>query len=137
MSHSTRWLRSAALVLALSGCHRAGPPERDGRACAEAFLAAIRGGQVEPAWQSTSDEFKSIMGLGSFLELVAQHPALRSEAVYDSTVTRDSEGLSLAECVFHATPPASGRKTQALPTTIKVLLSAPDAEWKVDHLALE
>jgi hypothetical protein len=137
MSVLVRILLAIAPCLALIGCRGPGPADHDGRAQAEAFLASIRSGQLEPAWQSTSDEFKSIMGLDSLRELVAHNPALLSEPTYDSTLTRQHDGLTLAECVFHATPPTSGKVAPPTPTTITILLSAPTGAWKVDHMALE
>ena len=42
------------------------------------FLDELRAGRLEPAWQGTSTEFKSLMGLENLRDYVKTHPALKA-----------------------------------------------------------
>jgi hypothetical protein len=119
-------------VLALFGC--AGPASEDSRAVSSRFLDEIRSGQVEPAWQGTSSEFKSLMGLENMRDYVKRHPILKTPAEYAESRTIDRNGRTLNEHVFRATTQIRGKPVTA---TIKVLLAAGDDGWKVEHLVVE
>jgi hypothetical protein len=117
----------------------------DGRAAAAAFLDDLRAGRIEPAWQGTSVEFKSLMGLDSLRDYVRQHPALTAPAEFVAIASVESRHLTLAECTFRATPPAPAKgsrsraraRTPAGPATITVLISEDRDGWKVERLAVE
>jgi hypothetical protein len=122
------------LVLILS----CGPTENqasdNARTTAEAFLTELRGGRLESAWQSTSVEFKSIMGLENLRDYVRAHPALKAPADFVETRPLTRQGLPLSECVFHATLTAR-RKTTTV--TIKVWIAQEEGTWKVERLVVE
>jgi len=152
-NHSSRRLRRAGVsatlavltALMTAGCGRSGSAADDEtRAVAVQFLDALRAGKIQPAWASSSTEFKSLMGVENLRDYVKTHPALKGAAEFAETRTIDRNGRTLAECVFQATPPPNSKskgktkgKGKPRPSTIKVLL-APGAEgWKVEQLVVE
>lgn len=127
---------SLILITLLSvGCGRTGSAV-DGatRAIAVRFLDELRAGNLEPAWQSSSTEFKSLMGIENLRDYVKAHPALKVPAEYADSRTIDRDGRTLAEYRFHATARVRGKP---VPATIKVLLASGDDGWKVEQLAVE
>jgi hypothetical protein len=129
--------RAVLAALLLAGCARSGNVADDaGRAVAARFLDELRAGRIEPAWNETSAEFKSLMGFENLRDYVRTHPALKAPAAYASARPLNRDGLHLAEYVFHATPPPSARGQPAA-ATIKVLLAAGADGWKVEHLTVE
>ena len=124
---------AALLALALAGCGRsASEVDELGRTAASGFLDELRDGQIEPAWEGASAEFKSLMGLESLRDFVATHPALRAPAEYAES--RPSEQGGMTEYVFEATPPSAGASA---PGTIKVLVSEGADGCEVEHLSVE
>jgi hypothetical protein len=138
--HGERWSRGPATIatltaLVITGCSRPASEVGDGgRAAAVRFLDELRAGRLEPAWQGSSAEFKSLMGLESLRDYVKAHPALKAPAEYAETRAIDRNGRSMTECVFHATTKLRGKPATA---TIRVLLAPGDDGWEVEHLAVE
>lgn len=123
------------IVVVAVGCGRTGSAgDEDGRAIAVRFLDDLRAGKLEPAWQGSSTEFKSLMGVENLRDYVKTHPALKAPAEYAESRTIDRDGLSMVEHIFHATTQVRRKPVSA---TIKVLLAAGDDGWKVEHLAVE
>ena len=115
-------------LLLLAGCSRPDPATDDGaRAAAVAFLDAIRAGRIEPAWQATSGEFKSLMGLQNLEDYVRSHPPLSAPAEFAEARPVDREGLNMAEYVFRSPEAAS----------IIVLVAENDGGWTVERLSVE
>lgn len=126
---------AAALALATwaAGCGGgATPPEGDAARAAEAFLGELRAGKVEPAWDATSPEFKSLMGLDALRDLVKKNPALRGQAEFAEA--RPS-GAGLTECLFRGSN-AKPRGKPA-PVSVRVTLSPAAGGWAVERLAVE
>jgi hypothetical protein len=122
----------AFLLLALAGCGGAGSAGGEGgREAAVQFLDDLRAGRVEPAWQATSTEFKSLMGHESLRDYVKAHPALKGPAEYAES--RPIEG-ALTECRFRATTKTKGK---SVPATIKVLVGPTGEGWRVEKLSVE
>ncbi len=132
--HLHRALWAPALALVLTGCGGgSGAPAGDGAAgAAGAFLGELRAGRVEPAWEATSAEFKSLMGRDALRELVKKNSALRAPAEFAES--RPS-GVGLTECVFRGTN--AGPKKKPAAVTIRVVLSPAAGGWAVEKLAVE
>ena len=126
----------AAILLVLvsfgfSGCggSNASLPEDNGRSIAEAFLADVRGGKVDEAWEGTSAEFKSLMGKESFRGYVRRQPALKAEPAFQGAKPVENGPLKLVECTFQADKPK--------PAVIKIMLAAGPDRWHVERLSIE
>ncbi|WP_422930798.1 hypothetical protein [Singulisphaera sp. PoT] len=130
--------RASAILLSLliaAGCSKGASEANDeGRAVAVQFLDELRAGRLKPAWENSSTEFKSLMGVENLRDYIKSHPALKAQAEFAESRTVDREGRSLAEYVFHAT--AQVRK-KPVPATIKVILASGHEGWKVERLAVE
>ncbi|RUL84926.1 hypothetical protein [Tautonia sociabilis] len=121
--------------LLLGGCVGPGGEGDEGaRTAATEFLDEVRAGRLEAAWQGTSAEFKSLMGLENLRDFVRAHPVLGEPAEYAETRALDRGGLDLAECVFLA--PAFP-KGAAGGSTITVLVAEGDEGWAVERLTVD
>lgn len=125
-------------LLLLAGCGGgggAGATDEDGRALATRFLDEIRAGQIDPAWRdSTSPEFKSLMGAESLRDYMKAHPALKGPAEHAESHPVEHPGGPQFEHAFRGTTRIRNKTT---PATIKVLVAPGDGGWKVEHLAVE
>lgn len=122
-----------ALVIGVAGCNGSSTPVVDDAAhAAEAFLGELRAGKVEPAWNATSPEFKSLMGLDALRDLVKKTPALRGAAEFAET---RAAGVGLTECVFRGSNAKPRGKPS--PASVRVALSSGSEGWKVERLAVE
>lgn len=117
--------------LALSGCGR-GAAQGDGQERAAQFLDTIRAGQIDPAWQMTSAEFRSLMGMENLRDFAKTHPALLQPAEHSAAAEVERAGSSMVEHTFQTKP--AGRVNAA---TIRVLVSPGKDGWVVEHLAAE
>ncbi|OJW08358.1 MAG: hypothetical protein BGO49_13250 [Planctomycetales bacterium 71-10] len=121
------------LAIWVAGCGGGSTPAGDDAArAAGAFLGELRAGKVEPAWDATSREFKSLMGLDALRDLVKKNPALRGEAEFAEALP--SAG-GLTECVFRGSN-AKPRGKPA-PVSVRVTLSPGAGGWAVERLAVE
>lgn len=131
-----------ALAASLGIACSAGPgaPE-DGRAVAAAFLDEIRAGRVGPAWDGTSVEFKSMMGLESLRDCVRRYPAMAGPAEFVEGHPIGDKGVELAEYTFKATAPPKTRGGRPrggsgpATSTIRITTARVDGAWKVERLA--
>jgi hypothetical protein len=122
-------------VLLVAGCGRsAGQWDEQARTSAVQFLDELRTGRLEPAWQSCSTEFKSLMGLENLRDYVKTHAALKSPAEFTEARPIDRNGQTMAECRFRGTWKQRGKEVT---TTIKVLVASADEGWKVEQVAVE
>jgi hypothetical protein len=71
-------------------------PTDDPGGVAAAFLAEVRAGKVDQAWDGTGTEFKSFMGKDQFRQFVKKHAALKTQATAGETTAQGA----LRECVF-------------------------------------
>jgi hypothetical protein len=101
--------------------------EAKARDTAAQFLARLRDGKADEAWQSTSAEFKSLQGRDTFRSYVRSKKALKSPAEFRRFEPKPGP-LPLADCVFQ---PASGgpivvtlgggvRETVPMPTVMRL-----------------
>lgn len=127
----------ACLVLAAGGYGIAtwlfsgpAPPVRDGQDVTEPFLAAVREGRADEAWESTTAEFKSAEGRESFRKR-AQHPALQQELEFAGYQETEVSGLVRGEATYRtpdgATPAAH----------VNLLLAVENGTWKVEWMTIE
>ncbi len=132
--------RIALVVVALasaggSGCSQSAPEADAGRAIASAFLDEIRQGRVDAAWDGTTAEFKSRLGLEGLRGLVRKNRALREPAEFVAFAPVERDGLKLAEYSFR-TAKGKGKKS-AKEVLVKVILAREDGAWKVEWMSLE
>ena len=126
----------ACLVLAAAGygivtwlLSGPAPPLRDGQDVTEPFLAAVREGRADEAWESTTAEFKSAEGRESFRQR-ARHPALQQQLVFDGYKETEVSGLVRGESTYF-TPPGT---TPAARVTL--LLAVENGTWKVEWMTI-
>lgn len=127
MIRSVIFIAMTAGLASLVGCGSSAPPD-NGVDVATAFLADIRDGKVDSAWESTTAEFKSFMGKERLRIFVRQHPVLKKPAKSAGAQVVSVQGLSRNECTFR---PESGTEN------IKVLLAVEDGTWRVERLNVE
>lgn len=106
------------------------PPARDGRDVTEPFLAAIRAGHADEAWESTTAEFKSAEGRESFRKR-AQHPPLQQQLEFAGYKETEVSGLVRGEATYQ-TPPGATPVAR-----VRLLLSVEDETWKVEWMTVE
>jgi len=94
-------------------------PVADPAMTAAAFLAEIRSGKADLAWEGTGSEFKSFMGRDQFRQFVKNHAGLRIAAVAGESVATGP----LRECSFTC-------------GTLKVvvIVGPVDGHWKVEGI---
>ena len=124
------------LEAGLAGCGGSflGGSSGDGRGAATQFLTELREGRLEPAWQGTTSEFKSLMGLENLRDCVKTHPALKGPADYVEARDAARDGRTMVEHVFRAEGRIRGKPVTS---TVKVLVAAGDGDWGVEHLRIE
>jgi hypothetical protein len=117
-------------MAAWPGCSSSSPDPDASRATAARFLDEIRAGRVSEAWESTSTEFKSLLGREGLEGYVRTHPALKEKEPADfiSFNTAERSGLPLGECTFRS----ASRKS-----AVKVLLARENGAWKVERLTVD
>src|SRR5262245_27653987 len=118
----------------IAGCSRGQPPADAaiGQRVADAFLAQVRAGLLDAAWQSTSAEFKSDEGRESFIRDIKSKPALSVTLSFLSYEITDLNGLKRGQCLY-ASP--AGSKTPA--ARVRIVVGKDSGEWKVDGLFVE
>jgi hypothetical protein len=100
----------------------------DGRPVAENFLAQIRAGQVDAAWESTTAEFKSDEGREQFRQYVARNPLLRQPLEFAEYQATELNGLPRGQCLF---------KSAASPSKVRVILAREAKAWKAEGIVVE
>ena len=143
MSHPIR----IGLVLATLGtacigisCGRSSAARDDaGKEVAATFLREIGAGRVDPAWQATTVEFKSLMGSDSLRDYARNHPALKGTAEFLDSHPIEASGGRMVEYRFRATPPPARSKPKNAPgpTTFRVMVDSRDDPPKVERLAAD
>jgi hypothetical protein len=128
---ATGLLLAALFSQSLPGCGRA-TGVGDGRDEAVGFLDLLRTGLIEPAWQRTSTEFRSLMGQENLRDYVRSRPGLSNPTEHTGSAEVERGGRSMVEHTFRPVPagPASA-------ATIKVLLANGAGGWEVEHLTVE
>ena len=121
-------------------CGRTSPAQVDeGQGVAASFLDELRAGQVDPAWQATAVEFKSLMGADSLRDYVRTHPALKAKAEFVASHPVEASPGRRVNYQFQATPPPTRTrsKTPPGPATIRVMLDFATSPPKVERLTVE
>lgn len=107
------------------------PSVEEGRATADAFLAAIRDGKAAEAWQSTTAEFKSAEGREVFLKRVKKTPVLKAPTDFVSMQSVEVGDQQRGEFLYRsATGDTAGK-------TVRLLVSNEYGEWKVDRMTTD
>ncbi len=122
------------LAAAVMGCSR-GQPVADsavGQKVADEFVAKILAGQLEPAWESTTAEFKSDEGRESFIREVRAKPAMRGPINFLGYEMVDLNGLKRGQCLYELT---GGQKSA--PGKLRILVANENGSWRVDGLFME
>jgi len=127
---------AACFALTPAGCGASGPgPNADGREAAAQFLGDLRADRLGPAWQGTTPEFKSLMGLESLRDCVKAHTALKGPAEYVESRDASRDGRAMVEHVFKAEGRTRGKPVTS---TVKLLVTrAGDGSWSVEYLRVE
>jgi hypothetical protein len=118
------------LVLRRQAATQAPPDEV--QAAAAKFLDQVREGQVEQAWNDTTAEFKSMLGLDGFRQLVRTHPDLKQKAEFQGLEMITRNEIPLASCRFQVQD-VKRKKT----TELKVIFAREQGVWKVERLLLD
>ncbi len=124
-------LAAIAILVVITITWMRGPKSlgaNEGQAIAASFLSEIRAGRVDAAWEGTTTEFKSMLGLEGLRSLVKKHPVLRQEAGFVREGELLSNGITLREVVFRGDQAGS---------EVKVLLAPDSGSWKVERLIAE
>lgn len=129
-----RWLLPVLLAASLTSCNHRQPPADPavGQRVADAFLAQLRAGQVDQAWQSTTAEFKSYEGRESFARYVRQHPYLKQPLTFVEYQVGELNGLPRGQCLYQ--PPSSAKSKDL---KIRVAVAQEANEWKVEGVFVE
>ena len=135
------WTWLMLLILAVGiGCGKNSPARiEEGQGVASAFLDELRAGRIDPAWQATTVEFRSLMGADSLRDYVRTHPALKGTAEFQEAQPRADTGGRLVDYQFLATPPktSSRSKTPPSPVTVRVMLNYATSPPQVERLSVE
>ncbi|MBA3312744.1 MAG: hypothetical protein H0T47_05550 [Planctomycetaceae bacterium] len=107
------------------------PGVDEGRVVADAFLASIRDGRPDDAWQSTTAEFKSAEGREVFRKRVAKMPVLKSPLEFVSMQTVEVGDQSRGEFLYRSSQGETAGKT------VRLLVGNEYGAWKVDRLTTE
>ncbi len=100
----------------------------EGRPVAEEFLARIRAGQVDAAWESTTAEFKSDEGREQFRQYVSQQPLLAQPLEFAEYQATELNGLPRGQCLFQAA---------GSPARVRVILAREGNAWKAEGVRVE
>ena len=120
-------------AVTLAGCNR-NPPAAEpavGQRVADTFLAQVRAGQLDAAWQSTTAEFKSDEGRESFIRDVKFKPALRGALNFVSYEVIDLNGLKRGQCIYES----AASKTPA--TRVRIVVAQDAGDWRVEGMFVE
>ena len=121
-------------IASLTGCGHVPPPADPavGRRVADAFLAQIRAGQLDAAWQSTTAEFKSDEGRESYNSEVKRRPSLRQTLNFVNNEVTDLNGLQRGQCLYESAPLAKSPSAR-----VRVVVAQDAGQWRVDGLFVE
>ena len=103
------------------------PDVDEGRRIAEAFLADIREGRLEQAWESTTAELKSAEGREAFSRRMRKYPFLKSQLDFVSAQTVTVQDRPRTEYHFRSTGGDS----------VRLIVANEAGMWKVDRLIVE
>jgi len=133
MHVTLRVLLVATAVLA--GCGRSQRPAEPavGQRVADAFLAQVRAGQLDAAWQSTTAEFKSDEGRESFIRDVKARPLVRGPLNFVSYDVTDLNGLKRGQCIYESA--AVDKKAPG--GRVRVVVAQDAGEWRVEGIFFE
>jgi hypothetical protein len=104
------------------------PNLEEGQKCAEQFLALIREGHPDRAWQSTTAEFKSAQGRDRFLRYLKDKAFLRRPLAFVSVQTVTVQNSPRAEYIYRVA--GTGQ-------TVRLLTAKEGASWRVDRMLVE
>lgn len=122
----------ASLVLPL-GCRSDPQPDPTvGRRIADEFLARLRAGQTDAAWQSTTAEFKSDEGRESFARYVKDHAVLTQPLDFVEFQLAELNGLTRGQ--IHYCPPPTSKSPNA---KVRIAVAQESGEWKVEGVFVE
>lgn len=114
----------------------AAPPADNGVSIAEPFLTEIRKGQVDAAWESTSAEFKSLMGKEEFKKFVKEQPILKDTLELGNVQQVTINKTQCLQCAFHK-PSAEGKKLENKMKVRVLIAQERSGPWKVERLIVD
>lgn len=102
-----------------------------GQVLVEEFLAQLRQGKTDQAWQGTAADFKSYWGKESFRAFVGNNPVLKQSLQLQR---HDISGKPRPEYVYQN---AAGSAKSKPSRTVTVRLVREGESWKVESLGIE
>jgi len=106
----------------------AAPPLDEARTITDPFLANIRSGQVDAAWTSTANDFKSYLGREGFRRFVARQPALKQPLNYVDCQSLEFAGSTKWQCNYRSAPKPPQKLDE-----VRLLLTLEEGNWKVER----
>lgn len=98
------------------------------RTITDPFLAKIRSGQVDAAWTSTANDFKSYLGREGFRRFVARQPVFKQPLVYVDCQSLEFDGAKKWQCNYCSAPKPPQKLDE-----VRLLLTFEEGNWKVER----
>jgi hypothetical protein len=103
------------------------PSVGEGKSVADAFLASLRAGKPDDAWQATTADFKSFEGKETFRKRAAKTPQFKQPMDFISVQTVTVGTLPRDEYLYRS---KEGR-------TARILVADENGAWKVDRVTTD
>ena len=112
-------------------------PADNGVSIAQPFLAEIRNGQLDTAWESTSAEFKSLMGKEEFKKFVKEQPILKDSLELGTVQQVTINKSQCLQCAFHKQAATGGNKLENKLKVRVLIAQERSGPWKVERLIVD
>lgn len=109
----------------------AAPDDGEAREVVERFLAQLRSGDIDAAWDSTTADFKSDEGRESFRRYVLERPVLQQPLEFVQLGQVEIHGLTRWEAVHRPTADAGSA------AAVRTLIAREGDAWKVERIVVE
>jgi len=102
----------------------------------DSFLADIRAGKLDNAYESTTREFKERMSRAEFEELIKQHPALKEKPTVNINMNSPNVGAPNFPGGMHEYSYKAEGKDHKNKIEFSLTLEKEDGQMKVDQLTI-
>jgi hypothetical protein len=117
----------AAFLLLRTGSEPA-PRQDEGRPIADLFLAQIREGQLDDAWESTTADYRSDQGRDAFRSFIAARPGLKQPAEFVRFEEVSVNDLKRSKYTYRLQTPLPSGSSE-----VGVLIANENGAWKVEQ----
>lgn len=117
----------AAFLILRTGSEPA-PREDEGRPIADLFLANIREGKTDEAWESTTADYKSDQGRDAFHSFIAARPGLKQPADFVRFEEVSVNELTRSKYTYRLQTPLPSGSSE-----VGVLIANDNGVWKVEQ----